>query len=192
MVNENFEITKDFGIDFTERVIDLIGIKALKVILQDNFSGGEISIDKNGKIEIHKDKIKNNVGRLVFIFSGKLSESFGPDLIEDLFQDIYKKLSKKYRKDVSVIIDLIPAQFLEQERVKYLSKEELEQRVLDRTKELRELNVSLEKQVKRRTKELQEKVEQLEGFQKFAVGREQKMIELKGEIERLKEDSEKK
>ena len=46
---------------------------------------------------------------------------------------------------------------------------------------------SLEQKVKRRTKELQEKIEELERFQKFAVGRELKMIELKKELEKLKE-----
>jgi len=45
---------------------------------------------------------------------------------------------------------------------------------------------SLEKEVEERTKELREKLEELERFQKIAVGRELKMIELKKEVERLK------
>jgi len=66
------------------------------------------------------------------------------------------------------------------------SKDVLEVKVKARTKELEELTESLDEQVKERTRELQEKVKELERFNKLAVGRELKMIELKKEIERLK------
>jgi len=46
----------------------------------------------------------------------------------------------------------------------------------------------LEEEVKRKTKELQEKIEELEAFHKIAVGRELKMIELKEENQKLKEE----
>lgn len=68
------------------------------------------------------------------------------------------------------------------------AKTVLEIKVEARTKELEELTESLDKQVKERTKELEEKIEELEKFRKLAVGRELKMIELKKEIERLKEE----
>lgn len=61
----------------------------------------------------------------------------------------------------------------------------LEHRVRQRTQELQELTTSLEEKVAARTKELQENVQELERFQKLAVGRELKMIELKDEIKRL-------
>jgi len=41
--------------------------------------------------------------------------------------------------------------------------------------------------IKKSEKELQEKVEELQGFQRLAVGRELKMVELKREIEKLKQ-----
>lgn len=65
-------------------------------------------------------------------------------------------------------------------------KSSLELRVAGRTQELQELAASLEEKVKTRTQELQEKFTELERFEKLAVGRELKMIELKGEIERLR------
>jgi len=71
------------------------------------------------------------------------------------------------------------------------AKTVLEIKVRARTKELKELAEGLEEEVKRRTKELQEKVAELERFQKLAVGRELKMVKLKEEIKRLKEELEK-
>lgn len=62
----------------------------------------------------------------------------------------------------------------------------LEIKVQARTKELEEVSEGLEEQVKERTKELREKIAELERFQKLAVGREMKMIELKKEIQELK------
>lgn len=72
-----------------------------------------------------------------------------------------------------------------------MAKSVLEIKVRARTRELRELVESLDVQIKERTRELQEKIEELERFQRLAVGRELKMIELKEEIKRLKEELEK-
>lgn len=70
------------------------------------------------------------------------------------------------------------------------AKTTLEARVEARTRELRELAQSLEGQVEGRTRELREKVEELERMNKLMLGRELKMVELKGEIRRLKEELE--
>lgn len=63
----------------------------------------------------------------------------------------------------------------------------LERRVKERTRQLETLASSLEGKVQGRTKELQEKIEQLERFQKLAVGRELRMVELKDEIRALEQ-----
>lgn len=67
----------------------------------------------------------------------------------------------------------------------------LQIKVEARTRELKELAESLEYQVKARTVELQKKVVDLEKLHKLTVGRELKMIELKEENKRLKEELEK-
>ncbi|MCX6799562.1 MAG: HAMP domain-containing protein [Candidatus Falkowbacteria bacterium] len=66
------------------------------------------------------------------------------------------------------------------------SKVYLEQKVEERTVELKKLNNKLETEVSNRTKELKEKLVELERFNKLAVGRELKMIELKEELKRNK------
>jgi len=68
------------------------------------------------------------------------------------------------------------------------SKAVLEIKVAAKTKELKELAQSLDEKVKEKTKELQARVEELERFHHLTVGRELKMIELKEEIKKLKEE----
>ena len=63
----------------------------------------------------------------------------------------------------------------------------LEKRVSERTTELENLKNNLEKITEERTKELQIKLEELEKFKDLAVGRELKMVELKKEINEMKD-----
>ena len=65
------------------------------------------------------------------------------------------------------------------------AKTVLEIKVQARTKELQELAERQEELVKQRTEELQQKLMEMERFEKLAVGRELKMIELKKEIKEL-------
>jgi len=77
---------------------------------------------------------------------------------------------------------------LELEEIRY----GLEMKVIARTKELKELAKGLEGQVEERTKELKGRVNELERFQRLTVGRELKMLELKKEIQILKDQLNKK
>ncbi len=65
----------------------------------------------------------------------------------------------------------------------------LEDKVKARTQELNDLIIKQEKIVQERTGELREKVQDLERFNKLAVGRELKMIDLKKKIKKLGGDS---
>ena len=68
------------------------------------------------------------------------------------------------------------------------AKISLEIKVKARTEELGRLTEQQEEIIQERVKEIQKRAEDMERFQKLAVGRELKMIELKREIEKLKEE----
>lgn len=70
------------------------------------------------------------------------------------------------------------------------AKQVLEVKVGARTRELKEMAKNLEVTVQERTKNLQDKIEELEKFHRLTVGRETKMVELKEEIKKLKNETE--
>lgn len=58
--------------------------------------------------------------------------------------------------------------------------------------ELKRFQKELEEKVEHRTKQLEEKIHEMERFNKVAVGRELKMVELKQEVKRLQDELRKK
>lgn len=119
--------------------------------------------------------IGTNIARNQGVFI--LSLTTGTALLITIFLTI-DTFSKRLRASLGVLS--------QKEKELEEAKGVLEIKVKARTKELEEERASLEEKVKERTKELQGKVEELEKFQKIAVGRELKMVELKKEIKELK------
>jgi len=92
----------------------------------------------------------------------------------------------------NLLTDLLTKRTAELEETKEKLEEEkavLEIKVKARTRDLEGLAINLEEKVKERTKEVEEKMEELEKFNKLAIGRELKMIELKSQIKELKKGS---
>ncbi|MDO8575974.1 MAG: HAMP domain-containing sensor histidine kinase [bacterium] len=102
--------------------------------------------------------LKKTIADLIEVLSG----GFGDAFAEDRLEDIYTKLEKDYSPSLvnQVVVPLIPPNFLEKYRLQYLSKEELEARVLEKTRELRQLNTELERKVADRTQDLQKLLEE--------------------------------
>ncbi|MBD3208209.1 MAG: hypothetical protein GF370_02015 [Candidatus Nealsonbacteria bacterium] len=83
---------------------------------------------------------------------------------------------------------ILRSKTMELEETKRKLEEEgkgLEKKVNERTKELEDLAKGLEKKVKERTQKLEKKVEEANKFNKLAIGREMRMIELKKRVQEL-------
>jgi methyl-accepting chemotaxis protein len=123
--------------------------------------------------------------------TGELGVNF--NLMADVLEKNKIELEQKNSQLQNVNTDLKKQdQYLAKkvgERTADLQKERdnLEQKVMERTSELTVLNHSLEDRVKDRTLELQKKISELSKFNRIAVNRELKMVELKKEIKNLKD-----
>ena len=141
--------------------------------------------NKNQKLKIYKKTVADRLEKLIPIFqkiaAGDFSGKIEVPSKEDEFTPLVAALSM-------VLDDL---NFLGKENKQKtndleMAKTNLENKVEERTKELKELADSLEQKVKARTAELQEKIDEMEKFQKIAIGRELRMIELKKELTEMK------
>lgn len=98
-------------------------------------------------------------------------------------QDFQVILAAKTGKDIPMALSVVPLADVEAGLVTLSDVRQLQGLLQG----LRRAQMTLQEQVERRTKELQDKVEELEQFHRLTVGREMKMVELKRELERLKE-----
>jgi len=150
------EILQEFTDTVTQNLVHLVGAQAVRTIFEHEFSGGEVSLTKQEKVQFVRENIKEVAKRLTSLLVDRTIRNFGYEFSEHLLREIYDHLKEKYgAKYVAFLVfDIVPEGSLEQEKIKFLSKDELEKRVLERTKELQETNANLEKTVVERTKEL--------------------------------------
>ncbi len=122
-------------------------------------------------------------------FYGRNDVAFSAHALLVLVMAIFTtKICEDGRKSIELVKNVnIELDSKVKERTKELeiAKVDLENKVKERTKELSKIKENLEVEVDKRTKELKAKVDELERFNKMAVGRELKVRELKKRIEEL-------
>lgn len=112
-------------------------------------------------------------GLLGFFYTGHIASNFSM---------VYRKMGAVLKGEREILMKT-------QEQLEE-AKAGLEIKVGARTRELQNLTEHLEEEVKVRTEEASEKVKELEKFQKFSIGRELKMVELKQKIKKLEKELE--
>ncbi len=125
------------------------------------------------------------VGRIIDV----LSKSLGFEFTESHLEKIYSQLKKMYSVELvgRVITPYIPEGYLEGYRIAYLSKEELEVRVLQKTKELQELNKDLEGKIKERTSELGKLLIEQQNGTKLLIRRDVELSRANEKLQKLDE-----
>jgi signal transduction histidine kinase len=132
---------------------------------------------------------KDAVAKIVDV----LFKSFGFEFTESHLEVIYKEMEKLYsfERVGKIVTHYIPDGYLERYRIAYLSKEELEARVLEKTAELQKLNNSLEEKIKERTLELKNLLGEQERGAKMLIRRDLELTranEKLQEIDKIKSD----
>ena len=122
-------------------------------------------------------------------FTKEVSEGEGDKTFEIKTGDELESLAKSVKQMVVAVEgnkDELEKGIAERTKELEQVKDSLEEKVKTRTEELENLKSALEVTVADRTAELKLKLDAMEKMQQLIVGREQKMIDLKNEIESLK------
>ncbi len=90
-------------------------------------------------------------------FVNESVKAFGAAFTESALARAVRSLEGRYSAEAisAQVMPVVPAGFLEEEKAKSLSKEELEKQVAEKTRKLQEVNSHLEEKVAERTAELQ-------------------------------------
>jgi len=135
-------VIADFAALLIARTIDLIGPNEVFKVVGTKPSRGFFGLGSEkaalALAEEGEAGLRDKTAALIAL----LSNAFGVELADKHLEDIYTKLEKRHSPALanSLILPLIPKEFLEKYRLHYLSKEELEERVLEKTKEVQQLN----------------------------------------------------
>ncbi len=151
-----------------------LGLKKLESVLSENnqsdvFKGIRVSLESSNAFdfgEFNKRVVSNEkvaVAEIIATFKKlynvlyeSVKGSFGREISDKIIEDTYFRVKKSYEYDiVSMFLEALPLYVLESERVSYLSREDLERAILERTRELKEEKEKVEEKVRERTTELE-------------------------------------
>ncbi|HVB20262.1 MAG TPA: HAMP domain-containing sensor histidine kinase [Candidatus Paceibacterota bacterium] len=137
----NKTIRVDFAALLIAHVVDLLGPSEVQKIVGAKLGRGFLGFGSDkaalALTEEGEEELQNKIAELIAL----IMNAFGTNLADANLEDIYTKLEKKYSPMLanSSILPLIPDKFLEKYRLHYLSKEELEARVIEQSREVQQL-----------------------------------------------------
>lgn len=152
-------------------MISAIGIASLVVTLVLKRITRPIIRLRDAAVEIGEGKLETEINIETNDEIGELAQTFNQ--MTATLRELYKGLEKKVQERTMELEE---------------AKASLEIKVKARTKELQELTERQEETIGKRTKEIKERMGELERFHRLAVGRELRMIEMKKEMQKLKEE----
>ncbi len=124
------DIAQEFGNLAIASVSDILGPEHVRIVLQKEFDPKDISIDRKGRLicGLGSDH-DTHVKKILSLLAQELVASFGRDFTETKIAYIWYSFKAKYKKEAALLaktITLIPEGYLEEEKIRFLSKEALE------------------------------------------------------------------
>ncbi len=163
MDNKNAQtIIADFFTSLIEMASFFVGVekvgKMVDIPVREGFFGSGKKALAEAFVGLDVQTVAGKIDHLL----DTLSKDFGAELVENRLEEIYARIERINSPELAnkVIMPIIPSKRLEKYRIQFLSKEELEKRVLEKTAELQKFNAELEHKVLERTEELQKLLEE--------------------------------
>ncbi len=124
---------------------------------------------------------------LVIGISNECIKAFGFSFTDSVFEKAVSQLSKQFSEEVIVheVAPIVPSGFLEEWKIKTLSKEELTRMVNEKTVALQKLNDELEGKIADRTKEQQELIFEQERAAHILVRRDSELMQANEQLRKL-------
>lgn len=182
------------AIDFCNLLLNksrqTFGEKRLRDILRSIF---ELRKTPGGVLEdslvVNKAVSQDILKAIVIGITNEIVKVFGTAAAENALLSAVSDLEVGYSSEEigSKVMSIIPAGFLEDRKVKFLSKEELEKQVAEKTSELRKVNDVLEDKVAERTEELKKLLAVQEQSGKLLVRRDLELTRANDKLRELDE-----
>jgi len=158
----NSDIPPRLAHEFGDAVVVLatnqIGARRVREVLSRFYTEDDLEIDRKGRLTCNLSAPHEpHVGIIVRALVGQLEDSIGRKKITQELLRIFGDLERLHPdgQGMASIVALLPNGYLEEERLRLLSKADLARRVKDQTWELEKLNDELEFRVAQRTESLQ-------------------------------------
>ncbi|MEI6345950.1 MAG: HAMP domain-containing sensor histidine kinase [bacterium] len=151
-------LAHEFGDAVVALAADQIGARRAREVLSRFYTEDDLQIDRKGRLTCNLPAPhEQHVGIIVRALIGQLEDSIGRKKLTQQLLRIFTDLEKLHPdgQGMASVVALLPNGYLEEERLRLLSKVDLARRVKDQTWELEKLNDELEFRVAQRTESLQ-------------------------------------
>lgn len=129
------------------------------------------------------------IASMIIGIANELTRAFGATFTENIFERAIGALQVKFAEGqvMAEVMPLVPAGFLEERKIRTLSKEELERKVEEKIRELRAVNELLEEKVQERTSELKQMLAANEKAAQLLVRRDFELTRANDRLRKLDE-----
>ena len=178
--------------EFSRGVFGL-GFPGIKKFISENFGANHfneiLSLSLNKSIKNIPEMIPNYI-KIYDHFYKEISESFGVDRAKKVFGEVYEKIKEMYGYDlINLFLEVMPNEIFKEEKIKLLSRDELEKKVAEATKADKERLVTSEnlyRELKTRTSQIEAQNKDLENTKLAMVNllEDEKLLEEELKLEK--------
>jgi len=185
---------KDATVDFCSVLVafskEAFGAIRVKEIIRNALSiqGNSVKYGGDG-FPLLEQASTDTLKIIVFGIANELVRAFGTEFAVKLFERTIAQLQKQFSEQAitSDVMPIVPAGFLEEQRIKTLSKEDLERKVAEKTAEIQKVNDALEAKVIARTGELSQLLQEQQRAAQMLVRRDAELTKANDRLRKLDE-----